>query len=612
MKKPNGGLLKAFRKISIKTKLVLLLMIQILIPLVLIGFLSYKNSESIIKENSTDYSRDILHMIRLRLDDHVNNLIQISQDLLYEEKVYEALKSDSNTNDPLKIYESQASINSYLKMMVISRPEIKSLCIYSSDGKIFYQDDNTRAAGSRDEIPYRNMLEQARKVRGKPSLYIMSDESRAKEIYMIRLIYDRDDFFELGLLVMHVRKEILDQVYQGLTGNLSNIMILSPDMKLIASRDYNDLPVMTGLLSDSIEGYMGEKIDKKAGVFVSYITQESTGWKIVSYVSLDELYRDANTLKNNIIMLCIAAVVVLAVVTLVIAVNIVKPINKLVNGMKKVQSGEDIRIEEDREDEFGFLQRAFNEMSGEIHHLVNWVYREQLTRKEAELKALQSQINPHFLFNTLEAINWMAQLNNVPEISETVSNLSELMEASIGRDDRLITIEEEIKYTDKYISLQKRRFGDKIELIKNIQPDVRDIKIPRLLIQPLIENAVYHGIEGNRGKGVINLNAFRDKDGCVCVEVIDNGVGMDPDELAVLNAKLAMDNDTYFKNLGGKKRTSIGIENVNRRIKLFYGETYGLRMESRVGEYTKVAIKIPCEVNMVDGEGFYVQSSDSR
>jgi two-component system sensor histidine kinase YesM len=612
MKKPNGGLLKVFRKISIKTRLVLLLMIQILIPLVLIGFLSYKNSESIIKENSTDYSRDILHMIRLRLDDHVNNLIQISQDLLYEEKVYEALKSDSNTNDPLKIYESQASINSYLKMMVISRPEIKSLCIYSDDGKIFYQDDNTRAAGSRNEIPYRNMLEQARKNRGKPSLYIVSDESRVKEIYMIRLIYDRDDFLELGLLVMHVRKEILDQVYQGLTGNLSNIMILSSDMKLIASRDYSDIPVMTGLLSDSIEGYMGEKIDKNTGLFVSYITQESTGWKIVSYVSLDVLYRDANTLKYNIIMLCIVAVVVLAVVTLVIAVNIVKPINKLVNGMKKVQSGEDIRIEEDREDEFGFLQRAFNEMSGEIHHLVNWVYREQLTRKEAELKALQSQINPHFLFNTLEAINWMAQLNNVPEISETVSNLSELMEASIGRDDRLITIEEEVRYADKYISLQKRRFGDKIELIKNIQPDIQDLKIPRLLIQPLIENAVYHGIERNRGKGVINLNAFRDKEGCVCVEVIDNGVGMDPDELAVLNAKLAMDNDTYFKKLGGKKRTSIGIENVNRRIKLFYGEDYGLKMESRVGEYTKAAIRIPCEVNIVDGEGFYVQSSDSR
>jgi two-component system sensor histidine kinase YesM len=496
-------------------------------------------------------------------------------------------------------------------MVVISRPEIRAICICSNDGKVFYQDDNTRAAGSGDEIPYGKMLEQARKNWGKPSLYIVSDGSKAKDIYMIRQIYDRDDFFELGLLIMQVRKEILDQVYQGLTGSLQNIMILSPNMELIASRDYSDPAAMTGVLNENIEGYTGEKIDEKTGMFISYITQELTGWKIVSYVSLDVLYRDAHTLKNNIIMLCIAAVVVLAAVTLITAVNIVKPINKLVNGMKKVQSGEDIRIEADREDELGFLQRAFNEMSSEIHHLVNWVYREQLTRKEAELKALQSQINPHFLFNTLEAINWMAQLNNVPEISETVSDLSDLMEASIGRDDRLITIEEEFRYADKYISLQKRRFGDRIELIKNIQPDVYSIKIPRLLIQPLVENAVYHGIERNRYKGIINLNAFRDENGCVCIEVIDNGIGMGPEELEELNARLKMDNDTYFKNLGSKSngakgRTSIGIENVNRRIKLFYGENYGLRMESQLGTYTKVTVTIPCEVSMDSGEGFYV------
>jgi len=225
---------------------------------------------------------------------------------------------------------------------------------------------------------------------------------------------------------------------------------------------------------------------------------------------------------------------------------------------------------------------------------------------------LQSQINPHFLFNTLEAINWMAQLNNVPEISETVSDLSDLMEASIGRDDRLITLEEEFQYADKYISLQKRRFGDKIELIKNVQPDVLGIEIPRLLIQPLIENAVYHGIERNRGRGTITLNAYRDKKGCLCVEVIDNGAGMEPEELEELNARLTLDNNAYFRGLGGNRRKSIGIENVNRRIKLFYGEQYGLKMESMVGEFTKVTIRIPCEVNMDNREGFYVQGSDSR
>lgn len=457
MKKILSDLLKSFRKISIKTKLVLLLTTQILIPLVLVGFLSYKNSEGIIKENSTDYSRDILHMIRLRLDDYLDNLIQISQDLLYEEKIYEVLKSSGNIQDPLRIYEIQNSVNSHLKMMVISRPEIRSICIYSNDGRMFYQDDNTREAGSRSDLPYEKMFAQARKENGKPSLYVVADENkRAKDVYMIRQINDRDDFDELGLLIMHVRKELFDEVYQGLTGNLENIMILSPDMELVASRNIVNPNIMESMLNEGISGYMGEKIDEKAGMFISYITQEMTGWKIVSYVRLDVLYKDARTLRNNIIMLCIAAVIVLSAVTLVIAVNIVKPINKLVNGMKKVQEGEgNVQIEVDREDELGFLQKTFNEMSGEIHHLVNWVYREQLTRKEAELKALQSQINPHFLFNTLEAINWMAQLNNVPEISETVSDLSDLMEASIGRDDRLITLEEEFQYADKYISLQK-------------------------------------------------------------------------------------------------------------------------------------------------------------
>lgn len=614
MKKILSDLLKSFRKISIKTKLVLLLTTQILIPLVLVGFLSYKNSEGIIKENSTDYSRDILHMIRLRLDDYLDNLIQISQDLLYEEKIYEVLKSSGNIQDPLRIYEIQNSVNSHLKMMVISRPEIRSICIYSNDGRMFYQDDNTREAGSRSDLPYEKMFAQARKENGKPSLYVVADENkRAKDVYMIRQINDRDDFDELGLLIMHVRKELFDEVYQGLTGNLENIIILSPDMELVASRNIVNPNIMESMLNEGISGYMGEKIDEKAGMFISYITQEMTGWKIVSYVRLDVLYKDARTLRNNIIMLCIAAVIVLSAVTLVIAVNIVKPINKLVNGMKKVQEGEgNVQIEVDREDELGFLQKTFNEMSGEIHHLVNWVYREQLTRKEAELKALQSQINPHFLFNTLEAINWMAQLNNVPEISETVSDLSDLMEASIGRDDRLITLEEEFQYADKYISLQKRRFGDKIELIKNVQPDVLGIEIPRLLIQPLIENAVYHGIERNRGRGTITLNAYRDKKGCLCVEVIDNGAGMEPEELEELNARLTLDNNAYFRGLGGNRRKSIGIENVNRRIKLFYGEQYGLKMESMVGEFTKVTIRIPCEVNMDNREGFYVQGSDSR
>ncbi len=611
MKSPSV-FLKFYKNLSIRNKLISTLLVQILIPLVLIGYLSYKNSESIINDNSANYSRDILNMIQLRLDDYTHNLTNISQDLLYEDKIYTALKSSTDSDDPIQQYEYENTINSYLKMVVISRSEIRSICIFSNDGKEYYQDDNTKEAGSSADIPYSKMLAKARQMKGKPYIYVVSEDKKAKAIYLVRQINDRDHFGELGLLVLKIKTELLDEVYQGLTGNLQNIMILSPDMDLIASRINDDLSVYSGILSDKINGESGGLIDQKSGLSVSYITLKNTGWKVVAYVTLDELYKDANTLRRNIVMLCAIVILVLTVLTIFIAFDIVKPINRLVKGMKKVQAGEgNVQIKDDRGDELGFLNKAFNEMSSEIDHLVNWVYREQLTRKEAELKALQSQINPHFLFNTLEAINWLAQLNNVPEISDTVSDLSDLMEGSIGRDDRLITIKEEFTYADKYISLQKRRFGDRIELVKNIQPEVNSIKIPRLLIQPLIENAVYHGIERIRGKGIITLNAEKFDD-FVSIEVIDNGAGMEREDLEQLNERLSMDNDTYFKSLSDKRSKSIGIENVNRRIKLFYGENYGLNIESEAGKFTKAVVIIPFKINADGEEGFYVQSSDNR
>lgn len=611
MRHSGKGLLKIYRDMPIRIKLISVLFIQILIPLVLIGYLSYKNSEGIIKENATDYSRDILNLIQLRLDDYIDNLTEISQDLLYEDKIYDVLKSGISVDDPLRRYEYEDTVNSHLKMVVISRPEIKSLCIYANDGRTFYQDDNTREVGLRESIPYKVMLDKARLKKGKPYFHIVAENKRVKEIYLARQINDTDRFNELGLLVMRVKKELIDEAYQGLTGNLQNIAILSTDMELIASRDYDDMSRRSEVLFDKITGDLGEKIDEKAGVFISYTTMKKTGWKIVVYAALNELYKDASMLRRNIIMLCTVVIAMLAILTMFIAMDIVKPLNQLVDGMKMVQSGESsVHIQVDREDELGFLNRAFNEMSSEIHHLVNWVYREQLTRKEAELKALQSQINPHFLFNTLEAINWMARLNNIPEISSTVSDLSELMEASIGRDDRLISVKEEFTYVDKYISLQKRRFGDKIELIKNVQPDVNNIKIPRLLIQPLIENAVYHGLEGMRGKGVITINAKKQNDS-ITIEVLDNGNGMAKEDLQLLNERLAMDNDTYFRNLSARRSGSIGIENVNRRIKLFYGEGYGLRIESETGKYTKAEVTVPLEIDSEAGKGYYVQGFDN-
>ncbi len=611
MKKPFYNFLKFYRNLPIRSKLVLVLYVQILVPLIIVGYLSYKNSEGIIKEKSTDYSRDILKMIQLSLTDYINNLTIISQDLLYDSKIYNVLKTDKSEADRLSTYEYENEINSLLKKVVLSRTEILSICLVTNSGTYYYADNNSKNVSIRRILPYEKVLESARNSEGKPAWYIESEGRRVDNIYLARTVYDRDNYKENGLLVLLVNKELLESVYEGLTSNMKNIAIVSGENQRIASRDGNDADIFSDELLESFREDKGEKIDEKAGIFVSYVTLKDPDWKVVAYVTLDELYRDAYALRRNIIMLCIISILLLSVLNAFIAIDFVDPINRLVKGMKKVQKGDgNVYIEEDRKDELGFLNKTFNEMSRDINHLVHWVYREQLTRKEAELKALQSQINPHFLFNTLEAINWMAHLNNVPEISSTVSDLSDLMEASIGRDDRLITVEEEFTYVDKYISLLKRRFEDRLELLRNVREDVLGIKIPRLLIQPLIENAVYHGLEKSRSRGVITLNAAQSM-GILTIEVIDNGTGMGSAELESLNEKLSMDNNTYFKTLGESKSRGIGIENVNRRIKLFYGEDYGLKIESEAGRYTKVTIVVPAD-NAAVGEGFYVQGIDHR
>ncbi|WP_313561581.1 sensor histidine kinase [Ruminiclostridium cellobioparum] len=607
--------LQFYRNISIKKKLLLVLYIQILIPLVFIGFFSFKSSEEIITNKSLSYSKDILSLIELRLQDTVRNLNIISQDLSSDESIYEALMNDDSNNiNMLYSYEVGSKLNNVFLNAVMTRTEIQSMCIVTNKKRFFIYDNNNNSDGSNIKSivlqKYTEITKSAAQANGKAVWFFNTKNGVVQNSYLVRMIYNRDNYKEIGLLVVEINMEFFDFVLQGLESEvMQNTTILSSDNEIIIYKNKAALDKFKKVIQD-IPNEKNSFVDKKNNIFVAHTYLSEPRWRIVTYIPLNQLYSDVETLRDRIILLCMGSILILSVVSVFMSFDMIKPINQLVKAMKgmNIDNISDSYIEIERKDELGFLHKTFNNMAKEIDHLVTWIYREQITRKEAELKALQSQINPHFLFNTLESINWMAQLNNVPEISSTVSDLSTLLEASIGRDDRLITIEEEFMYIDKYIALLKRRFEDRITLNKEVDPKVLYIKIPRLLIQPLIENAVYHGVENSRGKGIITLTASIRED-LLIIEVIDNGNGISTDELVKLNKGLEMDNDTYFKSLSNKKNKSIGIDNVNRRIKLFYGEKYGINLESKLNIYTKVSVTLPAQ--SYKKEGFYVQSTNN-
>jgi len=248
--------------------------------------------------------------------------------------------------------------------------------------------------------------------------------------------------------------------------------------------------------------------------------------------------------------------------------------------MKKVEKGNfNISVEENWGGEIGVLYSSFNYMIKRINELIHEVYLSKIKEKDAELKALQAQINPHFLYNTLDTVNWLAVKHNVPEISKIVNSLASILRYSINKGNDVTTVDKELKHVESYITIQKIRFKDKFEVSFNIDKRILHYKTIKLILQPLVENAIIHGIETYEGKGKILINGYLDGEKIV-FEVINNGNPIDLDLVNKLLDSPSEDKDSY------------GIQNVNERIKLYYGEEYGLYYQA-IDSNTVARIVIP-------------------
>lgn len=575
---------------SIKQKLLLLFSVQIIIPMAFMGMMFYKNTESIIQNKSVSYSADLLKMIELRMNDFSSNLVSITDDILYDAKMYAILdekKSEVATED-LRDY-----CYNLLRRICLSNKEIQSITLASLNEYEYSYDLNAGGVSIESSASFKAMLEKARLAQHKTTWYTeVDEENKVRNLYLIRMIYDSDDFSERGLIILQINRQRLKDVYNDLsTEFMQSINILSKDNKWIIGTEedwYNEKE--NEWISNQADNW-GYRIDKKEQRLLAFMNIEGTEWKIVAEGSLNQLVNEEmGHFRFLFIIVMTFTILLLSIFSILMAMDILSPINRLVHSIKKVEE-ENVHQEVivDREDELGYLSKCFNKMSKEIDNLLNRVYKEELTRREAELKALQAQINPHFLFNTLESINWMAQLNNVPEIRDMVTSLGALIEASIGKGSPMVPLSKELKYIDSYLLIMKNRYGERLSYESDIDTSLLGQEVPKLILQPLIENAIYHGIDKMRKKGTIKLT-IRREDETIYIEIMDNGKGMLPEEVEDLNQKFKEDRDDYIL---GDNRKSIGLANVNGRVKLFFGKDYGLQIESEYETYTKMKLYLP-------------------
>jgi two-component system sensor histidine kinase YesM len=249
--------------------------------------------------------------------------------------------------------------------------------------------------------------------------------------------------------------------------------------------------------------------------------------------------------------------------------------------MKKVEKGDmSVRVDIDSRDEIGDLGESFNVMTERLDMSLKRIIIEQEEKRNSELNALRAQINPHFLYNTLDSIIWMAECKQTEEVVEMTSALSKMLRASINRQNESATLKLELQNAENYLKIQKFRYSNKLDYEINIDEKLHNKKAVHLVLQPLVENSIYHGIKNKKDGGKIIINAF-EKDELIFIQVIDNGVGMST-ELA----------DSLLKNERENDK-GIGIYNVDRRIKLLFGDEYGLDIKSQLQKGTTITIKIP-------------------
>ncbi|WP_320930737.1 sensor histidine kinase [Hungatella sp.] len=397
------------------------------------------------------------------------------------------------------------------------------------------------------------------------------------------------------LIVAYDIKGIIDDNIKSLSGVENNVCVYSDDVMIYSNND----ELFSGILGadNPLKNYTfgngetasGYEIVNKNGkkYFRCYLKSPNSGWNFVNECTYDSIYRTLIYANRALIIAAISLFVLFAFLLRKICVVITSPLTNLAESMRIVENGDfekakSILLPVETHDEVGLLSEEFHIMLDKIVVLIRENYEKQITLIDTRYKALQAQINPHFLYNTLNSIGWMIKAGRNEEAQKMLTALGSQLRAAF-KEEQLATVAEEMELLEHYIYIQKIRYDERVDFILEAEEEVLFIKVPRLSFQPLVENAINYGVEYSPEKCTVRVHAYRCGDR-VRIEVSDNGAGMEPERLRKVR------NFTMQPRQNG-----IGLKNINQRLELIYKDQYQLLIESQEGVGTTIIIEIPWE-----------------
>lgn len=591
-----------------KTKWILFIFLVIIYPIILIGYVGYKNYEKVIGDYFIENVQKDVSTVTEQVEDNLTNLEDFMGKLQYDETIYSftqekeySSRAKSNGQGTLYAsmpeYEFKRSIERYLQSILLTRTELTLGSIqFTIDPSITYVVGKKNSYLEQIAFPEQKLYEYARNQEGKTLYYI--DEN--KDTYIIQKIISRRTFGESATIAFKIDSKFLFGKFEHmLEGAKQGVYVISA-----CNKEMLEVGEVPPIYKEKIKSYANQNMPserypgenpKKEFIVYDTVATDNHRMGVAVLIFTDILLQDIRKLSRNILLLCMSTIPIFLFLGYQLYKDMIYPIYVLSEKMEEIEKGTmGVLVTSEREDEIGFLFRAFNRMSNQIQYLINCVYKEQLAFKNAEIRALQAQINPHFLYNTLEVINWKARLSGADEVAQMIEALGGIMEINIDRkDERFLTLAEEIKYTDHYIFLIKKRFGDKIRFEKNMEEEALQYKVPRLILQPIIENAIEHGIEPI-GKGTVTLT-IAIKENLLEIEIRDDGQGMEENVASKLQYDLENWSKLNVEEMGVTSQGKIGVLNVHSRLRLIYGEEYGIRIVSAYNKGTAIKMNLPID-----------------
>jgi len=596
--KIDETIIKRIRILSVKTRFFLMVLIISITPIFVIGVISYTKSSTDIISKTEVYSLQIVKQFSLTIDTKFSEWERFGNNIADSEDVQDVLETYDQMS-PADQNQASKTLQKTMKEALKVSLDIQEPDILSNNGGVISTSNYTTTNTS----PFVNnlsgvgLIKEKSKTANGSFIWYTGDIINKKTdgfIVLARSITEIKSLNKsLGYLMLRIDSNYLYNLYDNADlGKGTKIYLLDKKFMSVLSGDKSEIGTnFSNEISESIRSKLNSGY--KDGTFnsadskclVAFSSVSISGFTVVALIPNKYFNSLSNDIGNLVIRVGIICLIVSILFFTIIYRSITVPLNQLMDSMRQIKKGnlKGKKINEDAKDEVGEVTASYNAMIRELKLHIEDIKDKEKQKSLAEFRALQAQINPHFIANTLNSIAWMAKMQKAENIENVVTSLNQLLNESMGRGNDIISIREEVENLKCYINIQNIKYFKGIDVRYDIDKDIMGCKLIRFVLQPILENAIIHGLAPKQGKGYISLKGYIDG-GNMVVIVTDNGVGMSDVEIKKLLDEKQESKESF---------SSIGLKNVNERIKLSYGENYGLRIESQKGMFTTVEIKLP-------------------